>query len=105
MGAADGRLAVMVGGERAATSGSSRCSPRWAGADRAHGSGGRGHADQTRPQPVDLRRIRGSAEASRLAEAAGVDIGKLAAVVRHSDAITGGAECRHGPTDHRRARG
>jgi 3-hydroxyisobutyrate dehydrogenase-like beta-hydroxyacid dehydrogenase len=32
-----------------------------------------------------------TAEASRLAEAAGIDIAKLGRVVRHTDAITGGA--------------
>ncbi len=41
-----------------------------------------------------------AAEAQRLAEAAGLDLRKLARVVRHSDAVTGGPGRDHDPRHH-----
>jgi 3-hydroxyisobutyrate dehydrogenase-like beta-hydroxyacid dehydrogenase len=90
MGAAEGRLAVMVGGERAAYDRVKPVFSAWATLILHMGPAGAGTQTKLARNLMTYVGYAASAEASRLAEAAGIDIGKLAAVVRHSDAITGG---------------
>ncbi len=91
MGAQDGRLAVMVGGSRAAYE---RCrEPFGCFADLIlhMGPAGAGTAAKLARNLLHFAAFTAAAEAQRLAEAAGLDLRKLAGVVRHSDAVTGGA--------------
>ncbi|HWB68222.1 MAG TPA: NAD(P)-dependent oxidoreductase [Mycobacteriales bacterium] len=90
MGAAEGRLAVMVGGERAAYE---RVKPpfgTWAELILHVGPAGAGTATKLARNLLTFAGYAAAAESQRLAEAAGVDLQKLAAIVRHSDGITGG---------------
>lgn len=91
MGAQDGRLAVMVGGSRDAYE---RCrEPFGCFADLVMHMGPAGAGTQAKLARNLLHFVAftAAAEAQRLAEAAGLDLRKLARVVRHSDAVTGGA--------------
>jgi 3-hydroxyisobutyrate dehydrogenase-like beta-hydroxyacid dehydrogenase len=90
MGAAEGRLAVMVGGERAAYERAKPVFSRWAALCVHLGEPGAGTRAKLARNLLTFVGYTAAAEAQRLAEAAGVDLGKLAAVVRHSDGITGG---------------
>jgi 3-hydroxyisobutyrate dehydrogenase-like beta-hydroxyacid dehydrogenase len=90
IGAAEGRLAVMVGGERAAYERTKPVFKRWAELSVHLGDAGAGTRTKLARNLLTFVGYTAAAEASRLAEAAGVDLGKLAAVVRHSDGITGG---------------
>ncbi len=90
MGAQDGRLAVMVGGSRAAYE---RCrEPFGCFADLIMHMGPVGTGTQAKLARNLLHFVAftAAAEAQRLAEAAGLDLRKLARIVRHSDAVTGG---------------
>ena len=90
MGAQDGRLAVMVGSSRAAYE---RCrEPFGCFADLVlHlGPAGAGTQAKLARNLLHFVAFSAAAEAQRLAEAAGLDLRKLAGVVRHSDAVTGG---------------
>jgi 3-hydroxyisobutyrate dehydrogenase-like beta-hydroxyacid dehydrogenase len=90
MGASDGRLAVMVGGTRAAYE---RCRGpfgRWADLVLHMGEVGAGTRAKLARNLLQFVAFTAAAEAQRLAEAAGIDLRKLAGVVRHSDAVTGG---------------
>jgi len=91
MGAQSGRLAVMVGGSRAAYE---RCREPfgcWADLIVHMGPVGAGTRAKLARNLLHFAAFTAAAEAQRLAEAAGIDLRKLARVVRHSDAITGGA--------------
>jgi 3-hydroxyisobutyrate dehydrogenase-like beta-hydroxyacid dehydrogenase len=91
MGAEAGRLAVMFGGSRAAYE---RCrGPFGCFADLVLYMGGTGAGTRAKLARNLLHFVAftAAAEAQRLAEAAGIDLRKLAGVVRHSDAVTGGA--------------
>jgi 3-hydroxyisobutyrate dehydrogenase-like beta-hydroxyacid dehydrogenase len=91
MGAQDGRLAVMVGGPRDAYE---RCREPFANfADLVVHLGPVGSGTKAKLARNLLHFVSFTAafEAQRLAEAAGLDLRKLAKVVRHSDAVTGGA--------------
>lgn len=91
MGARDGRLAVMVGGSRAAYE---RCrEPFGCFADLIlhMGPAGTGTQAKLARNLLHFVAFTAAAEAQRLAEAAGLDLRKLAGIVRHSDAVTGGA--------------
>ena len=91
MGAAGGTLAVLVGGEEAAVD---RCrAPFAAFADLVvhFGPVGAGTRAKLARNLLHFVSFTATAEASRLAEAAGLDIAELGRVVRHSDAVTGGA--------------
>jgi 3-hydroxyisobutyrate dehydrogenase-like beta-hydroxyacid dehydrogenase len=91
MGAADGRLAVMFGGSREAYE---RCrGPFGCFADLIMymGPAGSGTRAKLARNLLHFVAFTAAAEAERLAEAAGLDLRKLAKVVRHSDAVTGGA--------------
>jgi 3-hydroxyisobutyrate dehydrogenase-like beta-hydroxyacid dehydrogenase len=91
MGAQDGRLAVMFGGSRDAYE---RCKePLSCVADLVMymGPAGAGTRAKLARNLLHFVAFTAAAEAQRLAEAAGLDLRKLARVVRHSDAVTGGA--------------
>lgn len=90
-GAEQGRLAIMVGGERAAYE---KAKPVFAlASDMTIHAGpiGAGTRMKLARNLMHFVSFTAAAEASRLAEAAGVDVTKLGKVVRHTDAITGGA--------------
>ena len=91
IGAADGRLAVMVGGDRDAYEKAKPVFAAWAQLVLHLGPAGAGTRCKIARNLITFAGFVAAAEASRLAEASGLDLGKLAAVVRHSDAITGGA--------------
>jgi 3-hydroxyisobutyrate dehydrogenase-like beta-hydroxyacid dehydrogenase len=90
IGAAEGRLAVMVGGDRTAYEIAKPVFRAWAEVVVHLGPAGAGTRCKLARNLLTFAGFAAAAEASRLAEAAGIDLGKLAAVVRHSDAITGG---------------
>jgi 3-hydroxyisobutyrate dehydrogenase-like beta-hydroxyacid dehydrogenase len=91
IGAAEGRLAVMVGGDRGAYERAKPVFSSWAELVLHLGPAGAGTRTKIARNLITFVGYAAAAESQRLAEAAGVDLGKLAAVVRHSDAITGGA--------------
>jgi 3-hydroxyisobutyrate dehydrogenase-like beta-hydroxyacid dehydrogenase len=91
MGAHDGRLAVMVGGSKDAYE---RCrEPFGCFADLIMhmGPAGAGTRAKLARNLLHFASFTAAAEAQRLAEAAGIDLRKLGRIVRHSDAVTGGA--------------
>ena len=90
MGAADGRLAVMVGAERSAYERAKPVFQHWAELVLHVGPAGAGTQCKLARNLLTFAGYAAAAEANRLAEAAGLDLRKLAAVVRHSDGITGG---------------
>jgi 3-hydroxyisobutyrate dehydrogenase-like beta-hydroxyacid dehydrogenase len=90
IGAAEGRLAAMVGGEREAYDRVKPVFAYWAELIVHLGPAGAGTRAKLARMLLTFVGFAAAGEAQRLAEAAGVDLAKLAAVVRHSDAITGG---------------
>lgn len=91
MGAADGTLAVLAGGDGGAID---RCrEPFAAFADLVvhFGPIGCGTRAKLARNLLHFVSFTATAEAQRLAEAAGIDLVELGKVVRHSDAVTGGA--------------
>jgi 3-hydroxyisobutyrate dehydrogenase-like beta-hydroxyacid dehydrogenase len=91
MGAADGTLSVMVGGDRAAYERCKDVFKSWATLVLHMGEVGAGIRTKIARNLVTFVGYAAAAESQRLAEAAGIDLRKLAAVVRQSDAVTGGA--------------
>ncbi|KSU57334.1 NAD-binding protein [Gordonia sp. JH63] len=92
MGAASGRLAIMVGGPRDAYE--KLKEPFALTADMLVHAGpevGAGTRMKLARNLLHFISFTATTEAARLAEAAGIDITKLGKVVRHSDAVTGGA--------------
>lgn len=89
-GAAAARLAVMVGGERSAYEKCRDIFRCWAELVVHVGPVGAGTRAKIARNLIGFVAYCAAAEAQHLAEAAGVDLGKLGAVVRHTDAITGG---------------
>lgn len=90
MGAADGSLAIMVGGSDAAFA-AARPVLEVLGSKVVHaGPIGSGTAMKLARNLVHFVAFTAAAEAQRLAEAAGLDLRALGDVVRHTDAITGG---------------
>ncbi len=90
MGAADGTLAVMVGGTDAAFR---ACKHPLAlmGTEVVHcGPAGSGTAAKLARNLLHFVAFTATGEALRLAEAAGIDLLALGRIVRHTDAITGG---------------
>ncbi|WP_235738604.1 NAD(P)-dependent oxidoreductase [Nocardioides alcanivorans] len=90
MGAADGSLAIMVGGSDEAYA---IAEPALAamGAKLVHaGAIGTGTAFKLCRNLMHFAAFTAATEAQRLAEAAGLDLVALGDVVRHTDAITGG---------------
>jgi 3-hydroxyisobutyrate dehydrogenase-like beta-hydroxyacid dehydrogenase len=90
MGAQSGRLAVMFGGSRAAYERCREPFGRWADLIMYMGPVGAGTRAKLARNLLHFAAFTAAAEAQRLAEAAGIDLRKLAKVVRHSDAVTGG---------------
>lgn len=90
IGAAEGRLAVMVGGERTAYERAKPVFSHWAELVLHVGPAGAGTRCKLARNLLTYAGFAAGAEAQRLAEAAGIDLRKLAAVVRLSDSITGG---------------
>lgn len=91
LGAHAGTLAVMVGGDGAAVE---RCRPVFEsfGSLVVHaGPAGAGTRAKIARNLISFVGFAAAAEAQRLAEAAGLSLTDLGAVVRHSDGITGGA--------------
>ncbi|HEU5151481.1 MAG TPA: NAD(P)-dependent oxidoreductase [Iamia sp.] len=91
MGAATGRLAVLLGGDEAVVD---RCREAFAAfADKVvhFGPAGAGTRAKVARNLVTFASFAAVGEALRLAEAAGLDLAALGDVVRHSDAVTGGA--------------
>jgi 3-hydroxyisobutyrate dehydrogenase len=89
-GAQQGRLAVMVGGDRAAYL--QLKEPYALVSDMMVHAGpvGAGTRMKLARNLLHFIAFTATTEAARLAEAAGIDIAKLGKVVRHTDAITGG---------------
>jgi 3-hydroxyisobutyrate dehydrogenase-like beta-hydroxyacid dehydrogenase len=90
MGAAEGTLAAMVGGERAAYEQAKPVFERWASVVVHMGPVGAGTRTKLARNLMHFVAYTAAGEAQRLAEAAGLDLQKLARVVRHSDSVTGG---------------
>lgn len=90
MGAADGTLAVMVGGADDAIE---RCRPvfeRFATLVAHMGPAGAGTRTKIARNLITFASYAVAGEAQRLADTAGLDLGLLGEVVRHSDRVTGG---------------
>ncbi|MEQ1788665.1 MAG: NAD(P)-dependent oxidoreductase, partial [Acidimicrobiales bacterium] len=90
MGAHEGTLAAMVGGERDAYERAKPVFACWASLSVHMGPAGAGTRTKLARNLMHFVAYTGASEAQRLAEAAGLDLLKLARVVRHSDAVTGG---------------
>jgi len=90
-GAESGQLAVMVGAPREVYEACKPVFALWAGMPVHAGEVGAGTRMKLARNLLHFISFTATAEASRLAEAAGIDITKLGRVVRHTDAITGGA--------------
>lgn len=91
-GAQEGRLAIMFGGPRAAYE--QLKEPFALAGDMLVHAGeevGSGTRMKLARNLLHFISFTATSEAARLAEAAGLDLGKLGRVVRHTDAITGGA--------------
>jgi 3-hydroxyisobutyrate dehydrogenase len=90
MGAADGSLAILVGGDEAAYATAAPVLARM-GAKVVHaGPLGAGTRMKLARNLIHFVAFTAVTEAQRLAEAAGLDLLALGEVVRHTDAITGG---------------
>jgi 3-hydroxyisobutyrate dehydrogenase-like beta-hydroxyacid dehydrogenase len=90
LAAHDGSLAVMVGGPAAAVDRLRPAFARWAALIVHAGPAGSGTRANLARALVQYVAYAAAGEARRLADAAGLDLGDLAAVVRHSDAALGG---------------
>jgi 3-hydroxyisobutyrate dehydrogenase-like beta-hydroxyacid dehydrogenase len=90
MGAADGTLAIMVGGEDKAFA-AVRDPLALLATEVVHcGPAGNGTAAKLARNLLHFVAFTATGEALRLAEAAGVDLVALGRIVRHTDSITGG---------------
>lgn len=90
MGARAGTLAVMVGATETAFQQVKEAFGAWADLVLHMGPVGAGTRAKLARNLLHFVSFAAAAEAQRLAEAAGVPLGRLARVVRHSDAVTGG---------------
>ncbi|CAN5555308.1 NAD(P)-dependent oxidoreductase [soil metagenome] len=90
MGAHDGTMAIMVGGSDAAVARCTRVFEHLATMVQHMGPIGAGTRTKIARNLITFASFAVVGEAQRLAEAAGLDLGKLGDVVRHSDKITGG---------------
>ncbi|WP_433467975.1 NAD(P)-dependent oxidoreductase [Spirillospora sp. CA-128828] len=91
MGASAGSLAVMVGGTDEAFERCREPFGAWAGLVLHMGPVGAGTRTKLARNLLHFVAFTAAAEAQRLAEASGVSLRKLGRVVRHTDAVTGGA--------------
>ncbi|WP_026917324.1 NAD(P)-dependent oxidoreductase [Gordonia shandongensis] len=91
-GAQQGRLAIMIGGDRAAYDRAKRAlAPAGDLIVHAGPAPGDGTRMKLARNLLHFVSFTATTEAARLAEAAGIDLQKLGRVVRHTDEITGGA--------------
>jgi 3-hydroxyisobutyrate dehydrogenase-like beta-hydroxyacid dehydrogenase len=90
MGAHEGRLAVLVGGDDEAVARCREPFGRWADLFVHLGPVGAGTRAKLARNLLHFVAFTAAAEAQRLAEASGISLTRLARVVRHSDAVTGG---------------
>lgn len=90
MGAADGRLAIMVGGTDEAFAACREALERMGQVVVHLGPAGAGTRAKLARNLVHFVAFAAVTEAQRLAEAAGIDLQALGRVVRHTDSITGG---------------
>ena len=90
MGAADGTLAIMVGGDEAAYAVAQPVLDGWARRSCTPARSGAGTKMKLARNLIHFVAFTAATEAQRLAEAAGLDLVALGEVVRHTDAITGG---------------
>lgn len=90
LGAHDGNLAIMVGGDEAALAACQAPFEHMAGLVLHFGPIGSGTRAKIARNLITFASYAVVGEAQRLAEAAGISLTRLARVVRHSDAITGG---------------
>lgn len=90
IGAQEGRLAVMFGGSREAYLTCREPFGSFADLIMHMGPVGAGTAAKLARNLLHFAAFTAAAEAQQLAEAAGIDLRKLARIVRHSDAVTGG---------------
>jgi 3-hydroxyisobutyrate dehydrogenase-like beta-hydroxyacid dehydrogenase len=90
MGAHEGTLAAMVGGERDAYERAKPVFEQWATLVVHLGPAGAATRTKLARNMMHFVAYTAAFEAQRLAEAAGIDLRKLASIVRHSDAVTGG---------------
>jgi 3-hydroxyisobutyrate dehydrogenase-like beta-hydroxyacid dehydrogenase len=90
LGATQGRLAILVGGPRAAFDASRSVLERMGDLVVHVGAVGAGTAAKVARNLVHFVSFTAVGEALALAEAAGIDLLTLGQVVRHTDAITGG---------------
>jgi 3-hydroxyisobutyrate dehydrogenase len=90
MGAADGSLAIMVGGSEAAYAAARPVLERMGSLVVHAGPIGAGTQMKLARNLMHFVAFTAATEAQRLAEAAGLDLVELGHVVRHTDAITGG---------------
>lgn len=91
MGAAQGNLAVMVGASDEAFARCEEVFGKWAGLVMHAGPPGAGTRAKLARNLLHFASFAAAGEALRLAEAAAISLKELGAVVRHTDAITGGA--------------
>lgn len=90
MGAAEGTLAVMVGGTDTAVALATPVLSQFASKISHLGPVGSGTRAKLARNLMHFVAFTAAGEASRLAEAAGIDVAELGAIVRHTDAVTGG---------------
>ncbi len=90
IGASDGRLAILVGGEDAAFAGSRHVLELMGSLVVHVGPVGAGTAAKLARNLLHFVAFTAATEALALAAAAGIDLPTLGKVVRHTDAITGG---------------
>jgi 3-hydroxyisobutyrate dehydrogenase-like beta-hydroxyacid dehydrogenase len=90
MGAAEGKLAVMVGGDDDAVDRCREPFGRWAGRVEHFGPVGAGTRAKLARNLVTYVSYAAVGEGLRLAEAAGLDVHRLGEVIRYSDGLTGG---------------
>ena len=90
MGAADGSLAIMVGGDEAAYAVAEPVLERMGSKVVHAGPLGAGTRMKLARNLIHFVAFTAVTEAQRLAEASGLDLKALGEVVRHTDAITGG---------------
>nr|SBO97673.1 3-hydroxyisobutyrate dehydrogenase [Nonomuraea gerenzanensis] len=90
MGAAEGTLAVMAGASEAAFARVKEAFAPWAGLVLHMGPVGAGTRAKLARNLLHFVSFAAAAEAQRLAQAAGIPLGALGRIVRHSDAVTGG---------------
>jgi len=91
MGADAGSLATMVGGTDEAFAAARPVFAHWAELILHFGEVGSGTRAKIARNLLHFISFTAAAEAQRLAEASGLNLRRLARVVRHTDAITGGA--------------